>query len=109
MARQIEIVDQVMMKPTPQSQDMSFRQGFLSCLNTISMQGKDPYESVKVVALSTRLLNEGPDWVMENSDFELIKKAVEQNNVGFVGLIQGQLLEKIQKSVEISLQKQDKK
>lgn len=109
MARQIEIVDQVMRKPIDQANEMSYRQGFISCLNMINMQGRDPYESVKVVALSTALLNDGPDWVLENAEYELLKKAVEQNNVGFVGLIQGQLLEKLQKSVEISLQKQEKK
>lgn len=101
--KKIELVDQVMRRPMENSGEISYRQGFLSCLNTLNIQGRDPYESVKVVALSTKLYQEGPDWVLENSDFELLKKAVEQNNVGFVAFILGQLLNKIQESKEISL------
>lgn len=101
--KKIELIDQLLTKPMPQSNDISYKQGFLTCLNTIDMKGREPYESIKITVLSTRLFEEGPDWILEENEFDLIKKGVEQNNVGFYALIQGQLLQKLKDAIEIKL------
>lgn len=102
--KKIEMVDQLMKRPMPAAQDMTYRQGFLTCLNTYNTNAqtnRDPYESVKIVALSTRLYDESPDWILEEAEFELVKKATEQNTIGFFAFIQGQLLNKLKEAGDL--------
>jgi len=85
---------------------INYRRGFLECLNTCSASGqsKDPLESIKVVKLSFKLDElKSSDWHLEEAEYELLKRSIEQNNRGFTDFIIGQLLIKLQGSTELKI------
>jgi hypothetical protein len=74
---------------------MTYKDALLNCLGTITPEnGK---ESINAYRLACDIMTKEGDFGVSVEDLLLLKKSVEQNNAKFGIIIQGQILEYIEK------------